>query len=86
MTNAISRLVVAAIGAPVVLGLVWLGGWWIVALAAVAGVLAIHEFWLLVKPLRPLSLAVRAAGVTDVRIYGVGVSLTRSGIRVVGSS
>jgi phosphatidate cytidylyltransferase len=57
MNNEISRLVVAAIGAPVVLGLVWLGGWWIVALAAVAGVLAIHEFWLLVKPLRPLSLA-----------------------------
>jgi phosphatidate cytidylyltransferase len=57
MSNAISRLVVAAIGVPVVLGLVWLGGWWIVALAAVAGVFAIHEFWLLVKPLRPLSLA-----------------------------
>ena len=57
MTNAISRLVVAAIGAPVVLGLVWLGGWWIFALAAVSGVLAIHEFWLLVKGLRPLSLA-----------------------------
>ena len=57
MTPAISRLVVAAIGAPIVLGLVWLGGWWIVALAAVAGVIAIHEFWLMVRPLRPLSLA-----------------------------
>jgi phosphatidate cytidylyltransferase len=57
MSNAISRLVVAAIGVPLVLGLVWLGGWWVFALAAVAGVFAIHEFWLLVKPLRPLSLA-----------------------------
>src|SRR2546423_2435585 len=57
MNREISRLVVAAVGAPVVLGLVWLGGWWIFALAAVAGVLAIHEFWLLVKALRPLSLA-----------------------------
>jgi phosphatidate cytidylyltransferase len=57
MTPGISRLVVAAIGAPLVLGLVWLGGWWIVALAAVAGTIAIHEFWLMVKPLRPLSLA-----------------------------
>ncbi|HEV3402706.1 MAG TPA: phosphatidate cytidylyltransferase [Gaiellaceae bacterium] len=57
MNREISRVVVAAMGAPVVLGLVWLGGWWIVALAAVAGVTAIHEFWLLVKPLRPLALA-----------------------------
>jgi phosphatidate cytidylyltransferase len=57
MSNAVSRLLVAAIGVPLVLGLVWLGGWWMVALAAVAGALAIHEFWLLVKPLRPLSLA-----------------------------
>jgi phosphatidate cytidylyltransferase len=57
MSNAVSRLLVAAIGVPLVLGLVWLGGWWLVVLAAVAGVLAIHEFWLLVRPLRPLSLA-----------------------------
>jgi phosphatidate cytidylyltransferase len=57
MRRELSRLVVAAIGAPIVLGLVWLGGWWVVGLAAVAGVLAMHEFWLLVKPLRPLALA-----------------------------
>ena len=57
MTNQISRIVVAAIGAPVVLGLVWLGGWWMVALTAVVGLFALHEYWLLVKPLRPLSLA-----------------------------
>jgi phosphatidate cytidylyltransferase len=57
MSNQISRVVVAAIGAPLVLGLVWLGGWWIVALAAVAGAIAMHEFWLMVRPLRPLSLA-----------------------------
>jgi len=43
MSREISRVVVAAVGVPVVLGLVWLGGWWIVALAAVAGVIAIHE-------------------------------------------
>ncbi|HEY2935828.1 MAG TPA: CDP-archaeol synthase [Gaiellaceae bacterium] len=57
MSNQISRLVVAAIGAPLVLGLVWLGGWWLFALMAVAGLFALHEYWLLVKPLRPLSLA-----------------------------
>lgn len=35
----------------------WLGGWWTVALAGVVGLFALHEYWLLVKPLRPLSLA-----------------------------
>jgi phosphatidate cytidylyltransferase len=57
MSNQVSRLVVTAVGAPVVLGLVWLGGWWIFALAAVAGLFALHEYWLMVKSLRPLSLA-----------------------------
>ena len=39
-------------------------------------------------PLRaaqPLSLDPRPAGVTDVRVYRVGASLTRSGVRIVGS-
>jgi phosphatidate cytidylyltransferase len=57
MTPDVSRVVVAAIGAPLVLGLVWVGGWWLFALIAVAGLLALHEYWLLVKPLRPLALA-----------------------------
>jgi phosphatidate cytidylyltransferase len=57
MRDQISRIVVALVGAPIVIGLVWLGGWWMFALAAVAGLFALHEYWLLVKPLRPLSLA-----------------------------
>ena len=32
-----SRIVVSIVGLPVVLGLVWLGGWWPVALAILAG-------------------------------------------------
>src|SRR5437867_3079496 len=57
MSNALSRLLVAAVGIPVVLGLVYLGGWWVFALAAVTATVALHEFWLLAKPLRPLAPA-----------------------------
>src|SRR2546430_13145495 len=35
---------------------------------------------------KPLSLAARPASITDVRLYNVGASLTRSGIRIVGST
>ncbi|HUK44529.1 MAG TPA: phosphatidate cytidylyltransferase [Gaiellaceae bacterium] len=57
MSNAVSRVLVAAAAIPVVLGSVYLGGWWLFALAALAAVLALHEFWLLTKPLAPLALA-----------------------------
>jgi phosphatidate cytidylyltransferase len=57
MTNAVSRLLVAAAGLPVVLGMLYLGGWWLFALLAVIAVVALHEFWLLTRPLSPLSPA-----------------------------
>ena len=57
MGNAVSRLLVAAAGIPVVLGFVYLGGWWMFALAAVTATVALHEFWLLARPLSPLALA-----------------------------
>ncbi len=57
MTNALSRLLVAAAGIPLVLGLVYLGGWWVFGLAAVAATIALHEFWLLARPLSPLAPA-----------------------------
>ena len=47
----------AAILLPVVLGAVYLGGWWLFALAAVTGALALHEFWLLSRSLAPLAPA-----------------------------
>jgi phosphatidate cytidylyltransferase len=56
----LSRVVVAVAGVPVVLGLVYLGGWWLFALAAVAAVLGLHEYALLVRSLRPLVLAAYA--------------------------
>jgi phosphatidate cytidylyltransferase len=52
-----SRILVAAVGLPAVLGLVWLGGWWLWVLAAAAGLVALHEFYVMARPLRPLVLA-----------------------------
>jgi len=57
LPNWLSRLLVAAVGLPVVLGLVYLGGWWVFALAIVAGLVALHEYWLLARPLAPLAPA-----------------------------
>ena len=57
MTGFWSRIVVAAIGLPVVLGVVWLGDWWLFALALVVSLVALHEFFTLTRPLRPLVLA-----------------------------
>jgi phosphatidate cytidylyltransferase len=57
MSPFISRILVAVIGLPVVLGLVWLGGWWLWALAVAAGLVALHEFYVMARPLRPLVLA-----------------------------
>ena len=52
-----SRIVVGAVLLPAVLGLVYLGGWWLWVLAVVAALIALHEFYRLTRPLRPLVLA-----------------------------
>jgi phosphatidate cytidylyltransferase len=52
-----SRILVAVLGLPAVLGLVWLGGWWLWGLAAVASIAALHELYSMVRRLRPLVLA-----------------------------
>jgi phosphatidate cytidylyltransferase len=50
--------VVAAVGLPLVLGMLWLGGWWLFVLVAVAAFIAVHEFVTTARPLRPLAPAV----------------------------
>ncbi|MFL5941689.1 MAG: phosphatidate cytidylyltransferase, partial [Gaiellaceae bacterium] len=60
MTNFTSRILVAAVGLPLVLGMLWLGGWWLFTLLAVASCVAVHEFVTTARPLRPLAPAVYA--------------------------
>lgn len=60
MSPLASRILVAAIGLPVVLGLVYAGGWWLFALAAVGAVFAVHEYALMTRTLRPVTLAAYA--------------------------
>ena len=63
MSSLASRLLVGAIGLPVVLGLLYLGGWWLFTLAAVTAVLALHEYTLMARSLRPIALAAYAGAV-----------------------
>ena len=58
MTNFLSRVAVAIVGLPLVLGLLWLGGWWLFVLVLVAALVGVHEFVTTARPLRPLAPAV----------------------------
>jgi phosphatidate cytidylyltransferase len=57
MSNWLSRIVIAAALLPLVLGAVYVGGWWLFALVAVAAAASLHEYWLMARPLAPLALA-----------------------------
>jgi phosphatidate cytidylyltransferase len=52
----LSRILVAVALLPLVLGLVYLGGWWLWALALVGALIALHEYYSIVRSLRPLVL------------------------------
>jgi phosphatidate cytidylyltransferase len=56
MSPLVSRIVVAVVLLPLVIGLVYLGGWWLFGLALVGGLLALHELYVMVRDLRPLVL------------------------------
>jgi len=56
MSSLMSRIVVALVLVPVVVGVVYLGGWWLFALALVSGLMALHELYLMARDLRPLVL------------------------------
>ena len=57
MTSFWSRIVVGAVLLPAVLGLVYLGGWWLWVLAVAAAFVALHELYRMVRPLRPVAIA-----------------------------
>jgi len=52
----VSRIAVAGVLLPVVLGVVWLGGWWLFALALLGGLLALHELYGIARSLHPFVL------------------------------
>jgi phosphatidate cytidylyltransferase len=57
-----------------VLGSAYLGGWFLLALVALAGLVALHEFYRLARPLRPLVLAGyggTAAGLLGAQVDGI---------------
>jgi len=57
VSSVASRVAVAAAGLPLVLGFAYLGGWFLLALVGVGALVALHEFYALARPLRPLVLA-----------------------------
>jgi phosphatidate cytidylyltransferase len=57
MSSFWSRILVAAVGLPAVVGLLWLGGWWLFALVLVVTLIALHELYSMTRNLRPLVLA-----------------------------
>jgi phosphatidate cytidylyltransferase len=57
MSSFWSRILVGAALLPAVLGLVYLGGWWLWLLALAAALIALHELYRMTRPLRPLVLA-----------------------------
>jgi phosphatidate cytidylyltransferase len=57
MSGLASRALVTAVLLPLVIGLVHLGGWWLFGLALAAGLIALHELYVMAKDLRPLVLA-----------------------------
>jgi phosphatidate cytidylyltransferase len=75
MSQLWSRILVAAALLPLVCGLVYLGGWWLVTLAIVAGLLALHELYTMARPLRPIVLGGFA-----------GLTLTLLGTQLGGST
>ena len=57
MSNLASRVLVAAILAPVALGLVYLGGWAMVALGVAAAVAGLHELYTMARAHHPIVIA-----------------------------
>jgi phosphatidate cytidylyltransferase len=57
MSPLVSRVLVTVVGLPLVLWLVWLGGWWLTGLAIAASLVALHELYVMARSLRPVVLA-----------------------------
>jgi phosphatidate cytidylyltransferase len=58
MSNFMSRILVTIVGLPIVLALLWKGGWWLFGLVLIAACVGVHEFVIAARQLRPLAPAV----------------------------
>jgi phosphatidate cytidylyltransferase len=56
MSPFLSRIVISLVLLPVILGIVWLGSWWLFAAALAGGLIALHELFAMGRGLRPLVL------------------------------
>jgi phosphatidate cytidylyltransferase len=57
MTPFVSRIVISLVLAPLVIGAVYFGGWWMFALVVLAALIALHEYTLMARALAPLAPA-----------------------------
>jgi phosphatidate cytidylyltransferase len=57
MNQLVSRVLVTVVALPLVLWLVYLGGWALFGLALVVALIALHELYAMARALRPLVLA-----------------------------
>jgi phosphatidate cytidylyltransferase len=60
------RLMVAAVGIPIGLACVVLGGYWLLGLALILAVLGLHEYYTLLRPYRPNPLVGLLSGIATV--------------------
>jgi phosphatidate cytidylyltransferase len=81
MSSFVSRIVVAIVLLPVVLGAVYLGGWWLFAVIAVACFVSLHEYWLMARGLAPLA----PAGYVGAALALVGAEVSGIGWMVGGA-
>lgn len=73
VSSAVSRVAIALAGLPIVLSIVWIGGWLLFSLVLVVALLALHELYSVARELRPLVLAGYggvAAGITGAMLGG----------------
>jgi phosphatidate cytidylyltransferase len=64
MSQLLSRVLVTVVALPLVLWIVYLGGWWLFGLALFAALVALHELYVMGRSLRPLVLAGYAGATT----------------------
>jgi len=63
MSSFWSRILVTIVGLPAVVGVLWLGGWWLFVLVLLATLVSLHELYSMTRNLRPLVLAGYAGSV-----------------------